>query len=84
MGMLAFFAGGIAAGIFSSPWPLVGSVVGILVFAQARGLRCPQCGRQLVLRKVPVDGGPAYRMFWECRRCVALWDGEIVIDPTRD
>ena len=59
-------------------------VAGIAVVAEARWVRCPQCGRRLTERKVPVDGGPAYRVFWECPGCVALWDGEMIIDPTRD
>src|SRR5689334_21704024 len=66
LGLFAFFAGIIVAGLFSSPWPLVTSVVGIVVFGEARGLRCPQCGRRLSKRKATVDGGPAYHSFLEC------------------
>src|SRR6185369_14988517 len=84
LGLFAFLAGVVAAGLLSSPWPLVASVVGIVVFVEARGLRCPQCGRRLTERRVPVDDGPAYRMFWECRHCSALWDGDMIFDPTRD
>jgi len=82
--LLTFFAGVVAAGLLRSPWPLVASVVGIIVFGEVRGLRCPQCRRRLTERRVPVDEGPAYQMFWECPRCVAVWDGQMVIDPTRD
>ena len=78
------FGGVIAVIVLSSPWPLVASVVGIIMFGEARGLRCPQCVRRLTERKVPVDNGPAYRRFWECRHCVAVWDGESIIDPTQD
>ena len=84
LGLLAVVGGIIATGLLSSPWPLAISVVGVIVFVEARGLRCPQCRRRLTQRKVPVDGGPAYRVFWECSRCVALWDGEMIVDPTRD
>jgi hypothetical protein len=84
LGLLVFIAGAIVAGLLWSPWPLVASVIGIVVFVEARGLRCPQCRRRLTERKVPVDDGPAYRLFWECRRCAALWDGEMLYDPIKD
>jgi len=84
LALVVFLAGVIAAGWFSSPWPLVASVLGIILFCAARGVRCPQCGRRLAERRVPVDDGPAYRRFWECRHCVAVWDGESVVDPSQD
>ena len=79
-----FLAGVIAAGFLSSPWPLIASVLGVILLCLARGVRCPQCGRRLTERRVPVDEGPAYRRFWECSHCVAVWDGEAIIDPTQD
>lgn len=45
--------------LLSSPWPLAASILGIIVFVEARGFRCPQCGRRLTERRVPVDDGPA-------------------------
>ena len=82
LALLAFFGGIVAAGITSSPWPLVACVVGLVVFAEARGLRCPQCARRLTQRRTPMNGGPAYRLFLECRHCSALWDSGQVFDPS--
>src|SRR5712675_818408 len=84
LGLLVLLGGMVAARWLSSPWPLLVPVVGIIVYGAARGLRCPQCGRRLAERRVPVDGGPAYQSFWECRRCSALWDGEVIVDPRSD
>jgi hypothetical protein len=71
----------IAAGLLASPWPFL-AIVAFIVFSFARGERCPQCKHRLKERRVPIDGGPAYRLYWECPRCVALWDAERTIDPS--
>jgi hypothetical protein len=82
LGLAVFFGGIVAAGLVWSPWPLAACVVGGVVFGEARGLRCPQCGRRLAERKTPVEGGPAYRLFLECRHCCELWDSGHVFDPS--
>lgn len=82
LGILALLGSFAATGWLNSPWPLAGFVVGIIVLAEARGFRCPQCRRRLVRRKVLIDGGPKYRLFLECPRCVALWDLGREFDPT--
>jgi len=84
LGMLVFMGSIVVSVWLSSPVPAAFSVLGIIMFVEARGLRCPQCRRRLKQRKVPVEGGPTYRVFWECSRCIALWDGERLVDPTRD
>jgi len=81
LGVAVFFSGIVAAGLLWSPWPLVACIVGGVVLGEARGFRCPQCGRRLAERKTPVAGGPAYRLFLECRHCSALWDSGHVFDP---
>jgi hypothetical protein len=81
LALVVFLGGFFAAGILSSPWPLVFSVLAIIGFCSLRGVRCPQCGRRLTERRVPVDDGPAQRIFWECSGCAAVWDGQSVFDP---
>jgi hypothetical protein len=71
----------LATGLLGSPWPMA-AILGYIMFCHARGERCPQCKRRLVERRVPVDSGPAYRLYVECPHCVALWDTERTIDPT--
>ena len=73
----------LGTGLLQSPWPMLIAVV-VIVVGELRGLRCPQCNRRLKQRRVPVDNGPAYKVFYECPHCAALWDGEMTFDPTRD
>jgi len=84
LALAIFFGGVIVAGLTGSPWPLVAPVVAIIVYGEWRGFRCPQCTRKLTERKVPVEGGPAYRIFYECRHCQGLWDPELLFDPSKD
>src|SRR6266853_1199926 len=84
LALLVFFGGVVVAGWLGSPWPLVFPVVAIIIFGEWRGLRCPQCRRRLVSRKVPVEGGPAYRLFYECPECEGLWDSNLLFDPSKD
>ena len=84
IGLLVFFGGIIASGLTGSPWPLAITVAGGILIGEAWGVRCPQCKRRLTRRQAPVQNGPAYRLFYECRSCEALWDAEMVIDPTSD
>ena len=81
LGIMALLGSFFAAAWLGSPWPLVGFVVGIIVLAEARGFRCPQCRRRLVKRRVLIDGGPTYRVFVECPRCVSMWELDQVFDP---
>lgn len=71
----------VGAGLLMSPWPLLILVVFIAV-GEIRGFRCPQCKRRLKERRVPVGGGPAYKVFLQCEHCAALWDGEMAFDPS--
>jgi hypothetical protein len=70
----------VGAGWSQSPWPLLGLGLIILV-GELRGFRCPQCRRRLRSRDVPIEGGPAYQVFFECTHCEALWDGQMKFDP---
>jgi len=84
LALLIFFGGVVVTGWLWTPWPLAASVVGTIIFGEWRGFRCPQCKRKLVARKVPVEGGPAYRVFYECRHCEGLWDPDLLFDPSSD
>lgn len=84
VGLLVVLSGFVLAGWLGSPWPLVAPVVGIIIIGEWRGFRCPQCRRKLVSRKTPVEGGPAYRIFYECPHCEGLWDPDLLFDPTKD
>jgi hypothetical protein len=84
LGIVLLLAGFALSGWLSAPFPLVICVVGIIVFSMWRGFRCPQCGRKMRERRAPIDGGPAYRIFYECTQCEALWDAEMKFDPTDD
>ena len=70
----------LSAGWFQSPWPFFGLAL-IIALGEWRGFRCPQCRRRLRSRDVPIDGGPAYQVFYECTSCEALWDGQMKFDP---
>jgi hypothetical protein len=80
LGILALVGCIVAAGWFSSPLPLL-LIVGIIAIGEWRGERCPQCRRKLLARKVPVEGGPSYRVFYECRHCERMWDPDLHFDP---
>jgi hypothetical protein len=47
----------------------------------AKTQRESRCGSRLTERRMPVDGGPAYRIFLECSHGVAQWDPELAFDP---
>jgi len=82
LGMVVFFGGLMLAGWLWSLWPLVIAVAGMFMFRAWRGVRCPICDTKLVRREVPLEGGPARRLFYECPECLDLWDSGTTYDPT--
>ena len=78
---LAAFVGSLLATVWlASPLPLL-PWVAVIAFAEWRGIRCPQCGTRLVSHEVPLDGGPAYRTFYECPACKGMWESDVIGSP---
>ena len=73
----------LAAGLLNSPWPFLALAL-IVIIGEIRGFRCPDCKRRLKSRDIPVQGGPAYKVFYECVRCATLYDGQMTFDPSQD
>jgi len=78
---LAAFVGSLwATAWLGSPLPLL-ACAGLIAFAEWRGVRCPQCGKRLVSNEVPLEGGPAYRTFYECPACNGMWESDVIRHP---
>jgi hypothetical protein len=73
----------VIAGVLESPVPFL-PIAALIIFGEWRGTRCPECGRKMRSRKVPLQGGPEYRLYYECPHCEGLWDPNLKFDPSGD